>query len=260
MQSQRARDKLKACRGMTSKRKERKKTDKRIKDITGRKFNMLTVLGYEYSKNGSTYWKCKCDCGNETIVQRSNLRTGSTVSCGCHGRKMLQKVYESNKQKIKHGDARRNRSDGKKTSRLYNIWCGMKQRCNNPNTGKYHLYGGKGVSVCNEWMADYAIFKDWALSNGYSEELTIDRIDNGKGYSPDNCRWADINEQHKNRGITVYIGISNTIKEWSKITGLEEKSIRNAYRNDITKAQELIRRTLNDRENVKKQNTQAERN
>lgn len=86
------------------------------------------------------------------------------------------------------------------------------------------------------------------MNNGYTENLTLDRIDNNKGYSPDNCRWADIDEQHENRRITIRIGINNTIKEWSKITGLEEKTIRNAYYSGEKKVQELIRRALNDRE------------
>lgn len=217
------------------------------KDITGMKYGKLLVLEYACSKAGSTYWKCLCECGNETTVQRSNLLTGSTISCGCYGKKVLREIHESNKKRIKHGDTRRNRADGKKTSRLYNIWCGMKQRCSNPNAKKYHLYGERGINVCQEWIRDYSVFKEWSLNNGYTENLTLDRIDN-KGYSPDNCRWADIDAQHENRRITIRIGINNTIKEWSKITGLEEKTIRTAYYGGEKKVQELIRRALNDRE------------
>lgn len=98
---------------------------------------------------------------------------------------------------------------------LYNIWCGIIQRCNNPNNGCYKQYGAIGISICSEWEKDYIAFRDWSLSHGYQKGLTIDRIDGTKGYSPDNCRWVTMKEQAVNRKSTVlitYNGITQPLK------------------------------------------------
>ena len=123
---------------------------------------------------------------------------------------------------IKHGD----RPKGKK-KRLYHIWLGMRERCNNPNHGQYPRYGGKGIKVCADWE-EYASFREWALSNGYSDDLTLDRRDNNVGYSPENCRWATRKEQANNRSSNHLLslnGESHNIEWWAAKTGLPRTTI-----------------------------------
>lgn len=120
---------------------------------------------------------------------------------------------------IRHGDT---------GTRLYSIWNTMKQRCSNPNAINYHLYGGKGIMVCNEWIESYEEFKKWSLLNGYSEKLTLDRIDSKKGYSPNNCRWTDWGTQQNNRcnnHLITYNGETHTLSQWARIVGLHPKTL-----------------------------------
>ena len=160
-------------------------------DLSNMKFGRLTVVGLagvkEYiDKNGrisrTVKWKCKCDCGNETTASSSMLKSGRTKSCGC-----LRSDFIANYNK-KHGDSK---------TRLYRIWKGMIARCKYPSTRSYQWYGAKGVSVCKEWE-DYTTFKDWALTNGYDDSLSIDRIDPYGNYEPHNCKWATRTEQRNN--------------------------------------------------------------
>ena len=153
-------------------------------DIVGMRFGRLTVLEFAYRKNNCSYFRCKCDCGNEIITTRSRLRFSKVKSCGC-----LQKEVASTISK-KHGWT---------GTRLYTIWKGMKARCYNGKAVEYRLYGGRGINVCDEWLNDFASFRDWALCHGYRDDLTIDRINNDLGYCPDNCRWATMKEQAENR-------------------------------------------------------------
>lgn len=153
-------------------------------DMIGNKYGRLTVVSFDRLEKHKTYWKCACDCGMSVVVSGNNLRSGNTKSCGCIHREQLQDIGRANK---KHGYGHGSKD------RLYRIWCGMRQRCNNPNHHAKQWYGGKGIKVCDEWN-DFLVFKDWAMSNGYAENLSIDRIDSAKDYCPENCQWLTISD------------------------------------------------------------------
>lgn len=158
----------------------------KLVDLTGQRFGRLVVkaLADKGRKNVSAKWECICDCGNTLIVSASSLRTGNTRSCGCLHRDANQSGHNT-----RHGDC---------YTRLYTIWRSMRQRCGNPKNMDYKSYGGRGILVCDEWK-DYTAFKRWALSNGYADNLSIDRINVDGNYEPGNCRWADAKTQANNR-------------------------------------------------------------
>lgn len=187
-------------------------------DNIGKKYGKLTVVGIEhFTKNNGHQlymWRCKCDCGNERLVSPTNLKNGVQVSCGC---------YRKNRQgaNFRHGGSK---------DRLYRIWQGMKDRCSNENTYYYKYYGARGISVCDEWKDNFSSFRDWALSNGYTDKLTIDRIDCNGDYCPNNCRWATMKVQQNNRTnnhLISYNGETHTLSEWSEITGIRVGVINN---------------------------------
>lgn len=169
--------------------------------LEGERYGKLVVMEEAepiYSKTGKMIrrWKCKCDCGNITIVRHGDLRNGSTVSCGCYN-------YEKESAAKTHGYSR---------TKLGNVFEGMKQRCNNPKNKNYEKYGGRGIKICTEWLNDPKKFFDWAIKNGYKEGLSIDRIDVNGNYEPDNCRWADnetqcINQRLRKDNKTGHKGI-----------------------------------------------------
>lgn len=166
-------------------------------DLTGQRFGKLTVVNKseQKAKSGSM-WNCKCDCGNTIIVARCSLTSGHTKSCGCTRSAFLHKNHIAET----HGKSRINYG---KCERLYRIWLGMRQRCNNPNCHNYNSYGGRGIYICSDWN-NYINFRKWAYENGYDElaprgKCTIDRINNDGPYAPDNCRFVDSHIQRVNQ-------------------------------------------------------------
>lgn len=191
---------------------------KTMEDLSGMRFSKLVVLKLaENTKKGDSQWLCKCDCGKEKIIQTRNLKNGNTKSCGCF------KVARLNKFNTKHG---------KTNSRLFRIWCGMKNRCYRTNEINYKNYGAKGIVVCSEWF-DFEAFYNWSMKNGYRDDLTIDRIDNDGNYEPSNCRWGDVKTQARNttRNVNLKIGKeTKCLKDWSFIFGVEYRTLWKQYK------------------------------
>jgi len=202
--------------------KSKKTHETLFKDLTGKRFGRLTVLELEEIINGKPKWKCRCDCGNEVIIDGSRMKSGTTKSCGC-----LAKEIKSERS-VTHGKSKTN---------LYRIYNHMKGRCYNPTDSAYENYGGRGIRMCQEWLDDFMNFYNWSMNNGYKKGLTIDRIDNDGDYEPSNCRWADnitqCNNRRSNRKLTVN-SETHTIAEWSRITGVGSSTIINRLNNGVS--------------------------
>lgn len=195
----------------------------KLDDLTGRRFGRLVVLKRAEDIKGKTAWECLCDCGNIKCVKASNLKRGKTRSCGCYA------------TEVKAAEGRRRKKHGGFGTRLYRIYRGMWQRCYDKNVRQYSRYGGRGITICDEWMGDdgFENFRDWSLENGYSDTMSIDRIDNDCGYSPNNCRWATNKEQMNNRRNNVFLevnGVRHIMAEWSDITGICRSTIKARHR------------------------------
>lgn len=158
-------------------------------NLVGQKFGRLTVISFHGMENRNSTWLCKCSCGNEIVVYGCHLKSGLTKSCGCYNSECI---------------GGRRRTHGLTGTRLFNIWKGMKTRCFNPNSQAYKNYGGRGITICDEWKSDFQHFHDWAILHGYSDSLTIDRINNDGNYEPSNCRWATRKQQNSNRRNTPH--------------------------------------------------------
>lgn len=184
--------------------------------MTGQKFGRLTVLSRNPQKGHTVFWDCVCDCGNKTRVSSINLLRGRIKSCGCLHDDLSRE--RAKKQFTKHG---------LRSTRLYSIWASMNTRCYNPNSRSYKHYGERGVKVCEEWKT-FTNFYDWALGNGYREDLTLDRIDCNGNYDPQNCRWATTEMQCNNKRNSRFVTINgerHTLSEWSKISGVHRRTI-----------------------------------
>jgi len=178
------------------------------KDLTGMQFGRLQVVEKAYSKHNRTYWVCLCECGNYTVASTRSLTSGNVKSCKCL----------------------RNSVDGESHDNLYRRWVGMRMRCKE-NASCHEHYYDKGIAVCDEWLGEngYRNFREWAMGNGYRQELTIDRIDNNKGYSPENCRWVTMYIQNNNRDDNKYViigGVKKTLSQWCLEFGLNYSAIK----------------------------------
>ena len=186
-------------------------------DLTNQRFGRLVAIEPDgKNKYGRVVWKCKCDCGNYINVNSNSLSQNKTRSCGC-----------LSNERRKSGNIRR--THGGCGTRLYRIWKNMKKRCNNPNSPDYiKWYGSHNIKVCDEWNNSFESFRDWAMSNGYNDNLSIDRIDVDGDYSPNNCRWStnitQANNKHNVNRIE-YNGESHTVTEWANIIGVNRQTL-----------------------------------
>lgn len=180
---------------------------KNTNNLFGKRFGRLVVVGIHHlGRNNMKYWLCQCDCGKTTVVRTNSLLTGNTKSCGCFRNECISRTHST------HGLCKKNK-------RLYRCWDAMLSRCNNPKNKNYKNYGGRGITVYKEWY-NPVIFYDWAMENGYRDDLTIDRIDNNKGYYPENCRWVTRLEQQHNLRSNIYVtlnGEKRCLAEWGRI-------------------------------------------
>lgn len=186
-------------------------------DLTGQRFGRLTVLEFVPNAKENSYWRCKCYCGKIVIVNARGLKNGTTRSCGCLHK---EKVY---KLKTIHSLSK---------TRLYRIFYDMKARCYNFNNKQYKDYGGRGISVASEWKDDFKVFYAWSMDNGYTDELTIDRIDVNGNYEPKNCRWVDRKKQSRNTRkniIIEYKGEKMCLKDVANIVGINEATLSGRY-------------------------------
>lgn len=180
-------------------------------DLTNKRFGKWTVL-YRFNNpnrhDKRTLWTCQCECGNIKNIDGYTLRTGQSSSCGCS-------------------------KDGHSKTRLYSIWIGIKDRTTCKERPRAKDYIGRGITMCEEWK-DWEVFKNWALNNGYSENLSIDRIDNNKGYYPENCRWTNAKEQGANKRNNIVVTINggtHILSEWCRILRLNRCSVKSRILN-----------------------------
>lgn len=193
---------------------------KKVKnDLTGQRFGRLKVIGVDDRNTRKTYFLCECDCGTVKSIRSDGLLSGAVKSCGC----LKLEQDEINLDRTTHNMS---------STRLYQIWQGMRGRCYNKHDPRYERYGGRGITVCDEWQ-EFSSFYEWSLRNGYQENLTIDRINNEEGYRPNNCRWATNEMQANNRGSNINITIGNstrTLTQWCELFQVDYASTLSRYK------------------------------
>lgn len=189
------------------------------------KINGITILARAPNKKGRTMYYCLCHCGNLFKTSQSHLYDGHTTSCGCIHKINASILFTTH---------------GKTGTRLRGIWNNMKTRCYNKHYYQYKDWGGRGVEICNEWLNDFQTFYEWAINNGYKENLSIDRIDVNGNYEPNNCRWVDTKTQANNKRNNVkitYNGMTKTISEWADYLGVN----RNAFSSRVKRKWDIDR-------------------
>ncbi len=184
-------------------------------DLTGTTSGRIVVICRDFSRTDkkNSYWKCRCECGIEFVASGINIKSGNTKSCGCTTKSLGGKSKDFPKE--------------------YKVWSGMKIRCNNTDYSRYHMYGGRGIKVCDRWQESFLnFFEDMGPC---PPGMSIDRVDNDKGYSPDNCVWRSIEEQNNNRGdynlhVTIN-GEEKTASQWAKQYGRDPSLVIKRLRN-----------------------------
>jgi hypothetical protein len=182
-------------------------------DLSFRVFGKLTVINKVENAGKNTAWNCVCECGVKKSILTYNLLSGKSQSCGCVRGVKLGKFSKT------HGESK---------TRLYGIYKGMKQRCNNENTLAFKYYGLKGIKLCDEWLSDFLTFKKWCYDNGYDDEKTIDRINSNDIYCPENCRWVSFEKQQNNKLNSFFLTINDeklTIAEWAKRNNINKQTL-----------------------------------
>ncbi len=171
-------------------------------DLTGLRFGRLEVVEYNGLANGKTCWLVRCDCGSEKIVRSDHIKSGATKSCGCLSKEITIK---------------RSTTHGMSNTSIHDIWVNMKQRCLNKKSTRYSNYGGRGISICDRWLNSFENFYEDMGELG--KGLSLDRIDNNKGYYKENCQWSDKSQQANNKRNNVLItfkGETMSISQWER--------------------------------------------
>lgn len=203
-----------------------------MKDLTGIRFGYQVAISFQgYNKHKTALWLCKCDCGNEHVVSSDKLLNGKSKSCGCYRKRLI--IERSTTHGLLKG--------GK--PRLFIIWNGMKARCMNPQNNNFNAYGKRGISVCAEWEV-FSNFYNWAISSGYSDGLTIDRIDNDGNYEPSNCRWVTAHDNKVKQRKTIFI-LGKSLSENARVLGIGRHKLTNYYRkNGLQKTEDFINKFI----------------
>lgn len=203
------------------------------KDLTNKRFGHQVAVAFKgYNKWRNAMWLCKCDCGNEHIVPSGKLIKGKSTSCGCYRRNLL--IERSTKHGLTAGEK----------PRLFTIWIDMKARCYNPNNIGFHSYGGRGIRICEEWMESFSNFYNWAISNGYSDNLTIDRIDINGNYEPSNCQWITSRENKMKQRKTIWI-LGKPLSANARVIGISRFKLSAYYhKHGLLKTEEFINKFI----------------
>lgn len=188
------------------------------KNEVGNRYGRLRVVSYAGTNCHNALWNCVCDCGNKCVKLGVMLRSGRTKSCGCLHSETLSK--RNKKYNVKY------------PRRLYHSWHCMIERCEKEDNRYYYNYGGRGISVCEEWH-NFEVFATWALQNGYDESKTIDRINNDGNYCPENCKWSTKREQENNKRTNRKVEINGDVlnlSEWCEIFGISQVTVQSRLR------------------------------